>query len=128
MLIGRMVVRVGVEAEVSVRGFVVNLMTQSAIRFTVNVNIKEGKMAVPLRLHGELNALMDTIQAVKELRQLAWTMGPDDERVIHVVEPAERLVGRPFQSRFLKALPIGSRTSSDPDPIPHWSVKCFCIG
>jgi hypothetical protein len=26
----------------------------------VNDNIKGGKIAVPLRLHGELNALMDT--------------------------------------------------------------------
>jgi hypothetical protein len=48
---------------------------------------------------------MDTVQVVKELQQLAWTMGPDDERVIHVAEPAERLVDRPIQSRFFKVLP-----------------------
>jgi hypothetical protein len=61
-------------------------------------------MAVPLRLHGELNALMDTVQVVKELRQLVWTMGTDDERVIHVTESAERLVDRPIQSAFFKVL------------------------
>jgi hypothetical protein len=33
LLIGRMVVRVAVEVEVSVRGFAVNLMAQLAIRF-----------------------------------------------------------------------------------------------
>jgi hypothetical protein len=47
---------------------------------------------------------MDTIQVVKELRQLAWTMGPGDERIIHVAEPAEWLVDRRHQSRFLKML------------------------
>jgi hypothetical protein len=51
-----------------------------------------------------MNAVMDTVQVVKELRQLAWTMGPDDERVIHVAKPAEQLVGRPLQSRFLNVL------------------------
>jgi hypothetical protein len=47
---------------------------------------------------------MDTIQMVKELRQLAWTMGPGDERVIHVAEPAERLVDLSLHSCFLKVL------------------------
>jgi hypothetical protein len=47
---------------------------------------------------------MDAVQVVKELRQLAWTMGPDDERVIHVAKAAERLVDRPIQSRFFKVL------------------------
>jgi hypothetical protein len=69
---------------------------------SVDANIKEGKMAVPFGLHSELNALMDTVQVFKELRQLAWTMGPDDERVIHVAKPAELHVDRRLQSRFLK--------------------------
>jgi hypothetical protein len=99
-----MVVRVGVEIVVGVRGLAINFIAQWAIRFTVDVNIKEGKMAVPFGLHRELNALMDTVQAIKELRQIAWTMGQDDERVIHVAKPAERLLGRPLQSCFLKVL------------------------
>jgi hypothetical protein len=41
----------------------------------VDVNIKEGKMVDPFGLHSELNVLMATVQVVKELRQLAWTMG-----------------------------------------------------
>jgi hypothetical protein len=47
---------------------------------------------------------MDTIQVVKELQELAGTIGPDDEGVIHVVKPAEWLVGCPFQSHFFKVL------------------------
>jgi hypothetical protein len=50
----------------------------------VYVNIKEGKVAVPLGLHSEMNVLMVTVQVVKEVRRLAWTVGPDDERVVHV--------------------------------------------
>jgi hypothetical protein len=46
----RMVVRVGVEAEVRVSGFAVNLMAQGTIRITAGVNIKDGKVAVPLGL------------------------------------------------------------------------------
>jgi hypothetical protein len=38
------------------------------------VNIKEGKMAVPFGLHSELNVLTDSVQVVKEFRQLAWTV------------------------------------------------------
>jgi hypothetical protein len=61
-------------------------------------------MAITFGFHFELNVLMDTVQVVKELLQLAWTMRPDDERVTHVAKSAEGLVGRPFQSRFLKVL------------------------
>jgi hypothetical protein len=68
----------------------------------VNVNIKEGKMAVPSGLHSELNVLMDTVQVVKELQQLAWTMRPDDKCIIHVVKSSKGLVVRPLQSHFFK--------------------------
>jgi hypothetical protein len=39
LYVGRMVVRVGVEVDVRVSGFVVNLMAQGTIRFVVNINI-----------------------------------------------------------------------------------------
>jgi predicted hotdog family 3-hydroxylacyl-ACP dehydratase len=45
-----MVVRVGVKVEVRVSGFAAELMAQGTIGLTVNVNIKEGKMAVRLGL------------------------------------------------------------------------------
>jgi hypothetical protein len=70
----------------------------------VDVNVKVGKMAIPFGLYSELNATMDTVHVVKEFRQLAWAMGPDDERVIHVAKLAERLVGRPLQNCFLQVL------------------------
>jgi hypothetical protein len=47
---------------------------------------------------------MDTLQVIKELRQLACTMGPDDKCVIHVTKPAERLVDRSLQTRFFRVL------------------------
>jgi hypothetical protein len=34
---------------------------------------------------------MDTVQVVKEVVQLAWTMWPDDECIIHVAKAAEGL-------------------------------------
>jgi hypothetical protein len=52
-----------------------------------NVNIKEGKVTDPFGLHSELNILMYTVQVVKEVRQLAWIMRPDNEHVIHVTKP-----------------------------------------
>jgi hypothetical protein len=48
LFVGRMVVRVGVETELHMNGCAVNLMAQGNIRFTVYVNIEEGKMFVPL--------------------------------------------------------------------------------
>jgi hypothetical protein len=78
---------------------------QGTFRFTVIVDIKEGKMAVPLGLHSELNVLMDTVQVAKELRQLAWTVGPDDGRVVHLAEP--------LKSRSMKNLPM---TGDDGEP------------
>lgn len=45
-------------------------------------------------LHSELDVLMDTGQIAKKVNQLAWTKWPDDERVVHLVKLAERLVGR----------------------------------
>jgi hypothetical protein len=77
--------------------FAANVTAQGAVRFTVDVCIKEGDL---LGLHSELNVLV----VVRELRQLAWTMVPDEERVIHVAKPAERLVVHPLPSLFFKVL------------------------
>jgi hypothetical protein len=51
-------------------------------------------VAISFCLHSELDVLMDPVQAVKEFSQLAGSMWPDDERVVHVAKPAEGLVGR----------------------------------
>jgi hypothetical protein len=97
-----MAVRVAAEIDVRVSGFAVNLTAQWFISFPVDVNIKEGKMAVCFVLSSELNVLVDTVQVVKELRQLDCTAGPGDELVIHVAKPAEGLVVCPLQSLFFK--------------------------
>jgi hypothetical protein len=55
----------------------------------VDVDIKEGKTAVPFGFHNELNVPMDTVQVLKELQQLAWTMMMTyDDCVVHVVKAA----------------------------------------
>jgi hypothetical protein len=51
-------------------------------------------VAIFLRLHSELDILMKSIQVIKEFRQFAGSMWPDDERVIYVAKPAEGLIGR----------------------------------
>jgi hypothetical protein len=52
-----------------------------------------------------MNVLMDTVQMVKELRQLAWTVRPDDKRVIHIAEPAGGLVVCSPLEPFLQSVP-----------------------
>jgi hypothetical protein len=47
---------------------------------------------------------MDPVLEVKEFSQLAGSMWPDDERVVHVAKPAEGLVGRSLWSHFFKVL------------------------
>jgi hypothetical protein len=41
-------------------------------------------VAIFLRLHSELDILMKSIQVIKEFRQFAGSMWPDDECVIYV--------------------------------------------
>jgi hypothetical protein len=77
-------------------------VAQGAIRSPVDVDIQEGKVAVSLRLHGELNALVDTIQVVKEVLKPVRTVGPDDESVVHVAKPAEGLMGSPVERHILE--------------------------
>jgi hypothetical protein len=60
-LVGTMVVRAEDVVETTVSVFATNLLYQWAIRFTVHVSIKEGNMAVPFSLHGELYDLMGTL-------------------------------------------------------------------
>jgi hypothetical protein len=40
-------------------------MAQQAIRFPVDMNVKEGKAAISLNAHGESNVLVDIIQLVR---------------------------------------------------------------
>jgi hypothetical protein len=57
--------------------FAVHPVAQRAIRSPVDVDIQERKVAVSLRLHGELNVLVDTVQVVEEVLKPVRTVGPD---------------------------------------------------
>jgi hypothetical protein len=59
--------RVGDVIQSSGRGFCV---VQGAIRSPVYINVKKGYVAVPLRLHGELNIPAKDIQMVTKPLQL----------------------------------------------------------
>jgi hypothetical protein len=42
-------------------------MAQRIIGSPVNIYVKEGEVALSFGLHGELNALVDTVQVVQEV-------------------------------------------------------------
>jgi hypothetical protein len=46
-------------------------------------------VAIYLRLHSELEVLMDSIKVIKEFSQFAGSIRPDDECVFYVAKPAE---------------------------------------
>jgi len=54
----------------------------------LHVNVQEGKVAVWLILHNELDTGMNVGEVVKEIIQLLWPMRPDHNCVIHVTKPA----------------------------------------
>jgi hypothetical protein len=53
-------------------------------------------VTISFRLHSELDVLIKYVKVIKEFSQLAGSMRPDDECVIHVAKPAEGLVGAPM--------------------------------
>jgi hypothetical protein len=55
-------------------------------------------------LCGELNVLVDTVQVIKEVCQPVRAMWPDDESVIHIIEPAEWLMGSQVEYHLLDVL------------------------
>lgn len=77
---------------------------QWTIRFAVDVDFEEGKTGISFRLHKEHVVILDTLQAVKEHRRLAWTMGQDDFRVISVSKPAQGPLRCRSRAFFFKVL------------------------
>jgi hypothetical protein len=59
--------------------FTVHSIAQRTNGSPVNIYVKEEKVAISFRLHGELNALVDTVQAVKEVLQSVRALWPDDK-------------------------------------------------
>jgi hypothetical protein len=75
-----------VKVEVGMGRFTVHFLAQRTVGTSVNIYVKEWE--VTFCLHGELNALMDTVQVVQEVLQFVGSLWPDDEGVVHVVKPA----------------------------------------
>jgi hypothetical protein len=57
----------------------------------VNVSIEVGYVVISCLICGELFVTMYNIQVAKEMIQVFWSVGPDYEGVIYIMEPA---VGR----------------------------------
>jgi hypothetical protein len=55
------VVGPSVKIEVGMGRFTVHCMTQRTVGYPVNIYVKEGEIALSFSLHGELNALGDTV-------------------------------------------------------------------
>lgn len=64
LLLGKVVVGVRNEEEVITHEFIINIVSQQATRFTVDVYMKEEKMAVSFCHHSKLDIYMDTVQMV----------------------------------------------------------------
>jgi hypothetical protein len=73
--------------------FMVHSMAQRTVGSPINIFVKEEEVALSFSLHGELNALVDSVQVVQKVLELVGSLWPDDEGVIHVVKPAEGVVG-----------------------------------
>jgi len=88
-----MVVWLSIQIQVDVGGFPVCSVPQGAIWSSVDVVNQEGKVAVWLSLHGELDVGMVVTEVVKDVIQLFGSMWPDHERIIYIMEPTHGLVG-----------------------------------
>jgi hypothetical protein len=68
LLVGWVVVGPSIKVEVGMGRFMVHPMAQS---------VKEGEVALSFGLHGELNALVNTVQVVQEVLQLVGFVWPE---------------------------------------------------
>lgn len=72
--------------------FLVDLTVQGAIWSPIVIS-RKGQWP-SFCLHGELDIPVNAVQMVKEPLQLMWSMWPDDNHGIHIMEPAQRFVDR----------------------------------
>jgi hypothetical protein len=106
LLIGWVVVIAGIQVGVGMGRFMVYSMSEGTIGSPVNINIQEGKVAISFHLHGELDGLVDTVQVVKEVPQPVGAVWSDDESVVHVTKPADRLMGSLVKRRLLEVFHV----------------------
>jgi hypothetical protein len=59
--------------------FIVYIMVQTVVTSPVNIHVQKRKEAISFHLHSELNVLVDTVQAVKEVSQFVRPMVLDDK-------------------------------------------------
>jgi hypothetical protein len=87
LLTGWVVLGRGVKVEVGMGSFTVHSMVQRTVEFSVNVCVKECEVTFTFGLHGELNALVYTVQIVQEFLQLVGSVWLDDEWDPHRPKP-----------------------------------------
>jgi hypothetical protein len=100
------VVGSSIKVEVGMGGFTVHCMAQRTVGSPVNIYVKEWEVTLSFGLHGELSALVVTVQVVQEVLQLFVYMWPDDEGVVHVAKSAEGFVGSQVKRPLLEVLHI----------------------
>jgi hypothetical protein len=57
--------------------FTYTLISQGIVRFSVNINIQEGDVAICFGLHAELNVIVDAVEVTVEAIRLFPSVGPD---------------------------------------------------
>jgi len=93
-------------------GPLIDFVTQRAVQFPVDVNIQKWKEA--FFFHCELNICLKSIQVLQKFCQLFLAMGPDDEGVIYISEPAYRFLTTVFKENEPLNLQHGPpRTTKD---------------
>jgi hypothetical protein len=95
-----------VKVEIGMVRFTVHSMVHRTIGSPIIIYVKEEEVALTFGLHGELNALVDTVQVVQEILQLVGFMLSDDEGVIHISKSAEVLVGGQVKRPLLEFLHV----------------------
>jgi hypothetical protein len=84
-------------------------MAQRTVGSPLNIYVKEWEVAPSFGLHGEFNALVDTVEVVQEGFQLVGSVWSDDEGVVDVTKPVEGLVGGQVKTPSPGSPPYRSR-------------------
>jgi hypothetical protein len=74
VLVGWVVVASSVKVEVGMGRFTVHSMAQGTVGSPVNIYVNEWEAALSFGHHGELTALVDTVQVVQEVLQLVGSV------------------------------------------------------
>ena len=80
----------GWDVDVAGNGLPVYFCVESIGAVSGHQDVQEGEFSVTLRLHRELDVLVDAIHPLEELGQSVIAMLPQDPRVVHVSAPHGR--------------------------------------